>query len=312
MKKVVAIDIDEVLSAFHEPFLMHHNRTYGTAYTYPDTENRYYLEEFTGEPSEIVEKKIHEFVQTPVMQDAEPLPGAQAALDHLRQLGYELVVITARPPMYKPVTDRFMERHFPDVFQGVHAIPHFVGSALTPAAGKLALCQQLGAQYLIDDNLGTATVVADAGMQAIVFGEYHWNQAEILPKGVVRCKDWNAVKELFMESETDPNFRQRVEAIVAQIPQGRVMTYGQLAGICGNARAARIVGSIAHFGDPNLPWQRVVNKSGGLASGYPGGRQGHAEHLRAEGITVSQDQTVNVASLLWWPAGAEPKQQGLF
>jgi methylated-DNA-protein-cysteine methyltransferase-like protein len=110
----------------------------------------------------------------------------------------------------------------------------------------------------------------------------------------------------------DPNFRQRVEALVAQIPKGRVMTYGQLAALCGNARAARIVGGIAHFGDPSLPWQRVVNKQGGLASGYPGDRRGHRGALEAEGYKVSDDYKVDVARLLWWPEGMEPAQQGLF
>jgi len=106
--------------------------------------------------------------------------------------------------------------------------------------------------------------------------------------------------------ETSPKtgnsaFRERVEAVVAQIPRGRVMTYGQIAALCGNARAARIVGGIAHFGDPALPWQRVVNKHGGLASGYPGGRAGHKQVLEAEGIEVSEDMMVDVQSLLWWP-----------
>lgn len=97
-------------------------------------------------------------------------------------------------------------------------------------------------------------------------------------------------------------FRARVEALVAQIPEGRVMTYGQLAVLCGNARAARIVGGIAHFGDPALPWQRVVNKKGGLASGYPGGREGHKVHLEAEGVEVSDDYYVNIEQLLWQPS----------
>jgi methylated-DNA-protein-cysteine methyltransferase-like protein len=101
--------------------------------------------------------------------------------------------------------------------------------------------------------------------------------------------------------EVDPNFRVRVEALVAQIPKGRVMTYGQLAALCGNARAARIVGGIAHFGDPDLPWQRVVNKKGGLALGYPGGRAGHKAALEAEGLEVSDDYYVDVKRLLWHP-----------
>lgn len=102
-------------------------------------------------------------------------------------------------------------------------------------------------------------------------------------------------------AEEDSGFRERVEMLVALIPEGRVMTYGQLAALCGSPRAARIVGGIAHFGDPDLPWQRVVNKKGGLASGYPGGRQAHAEHLRAEGVAVSELLQVDVKSLLWWP-----------
>lgn len=101
---------------------------------------------------------------------------------------------------------------------------------------------------------------------------------------------------------TDAKFRQRVESLVAQIPLGRVMTYGQIAALCGNARAARIVGGIAHFGDPALPWQRVVNKKGGLAAGYPGGRHAHAQHLQQESVTITEDYYVaNLKERLWHP-----------
>jgi len=102
-------------------------------------------------------------------------------------------------------------------------------------------------------------------------------------------------------SYTEASFKQRVETIVAQIPKGRAMTYGQLAALCGNARSARVVGGIAHFGDPDLPWQRVVNKQGGLAAGYPGGRSGHKQVLEAEGYTVSDDYRIDIKALLWRP-----------
>jgi methylated-DNA-protein-cysteine methyltransferase-like protein len=97
------------------------------------------------------------------------------------------------------------------------------------------------------------------------------------------------------------DFRQQVEALVAQIPKGRFMTYGQIAALCGNARAARIVGGIAHFGNPDLPWQRVVNRKGGLASGYYGGRKGQKQILETEGVQVDDDYTVNIKELVWWP-----------
>lgn len=99
----------------------------------------------------------------------------------------------------------------------------------------------------------------------------------------------------------EAGFREQVEAVVAQIPRGRVMTYGQIAVLCGRPRAARIVGGIAHFGNPDLPWQRVVNKSGGLASGYPGGRRGHRQVLEAEGVVINDEDRVAVEELIWWP-----------
>lgn len=101
--------------------------------------------------------------------------------------------------------------------------------------------------------------------------------------------------------DTGKEFTNRVNQIVSQIPTGRVMTYGQIAAICGSARASRVVGGIAHYGDPSLPWHRVVNKAGGLATGYPGGRLAHRKHLESEGIVVAEDFHVNVQKLLWYP-----------
>lgn len=121
-----------------------------------------------------------------------------------------------------------------------------------------------------------------------------------------------------MNDDIDDNFAARVHALVAGIPRGKVMTYGQLAALAGNPVAARVVGGIAHFGDPELPWQRVVNKQGGLASGYPGGKQAHKQALECEGYNVSEDYYVDVKALLWWPPDFEQTtsvattQQGLF
>lgn len=104
-----------------------------------------------------------------------------------------------------------------------------------------------------------------------------------------------------MDSKTDRGFKNRVYEVVREIPEGRVMTYGQIAALCGSPRAARIVGGIAHHGNLELPWHRVVKKDGSLAEGYPGGVQGHAEHLRAEGVKVEVDLRLDIKKLLWIP-----------
>jgi methylated-DNA-protein-cysteine methyltransferase-like protein len=99
----------------------------------------------------------------------------------------------------------------------------------------------------------------------------------------------------------EPSFREKVYVVVAQIPRGCVMTYGDIAAICGQAHAARIVGGIAHFGNPDLPWHRVVNRFGGLASGYYGGKAGHQKDLEAEGFEIKNYQIVDFAKRRWLP-----------
>jgi methylated-DNA-protein-cysteine methyltransferase related protein len=95
--------------------------------------------------------------------------------------------------------------------------------------------------------------------------------------------------------------KREIYSVVSQIPFGRVMTYGQIALICGHPGAARAVGQAAHFGPPELPWHRVVNARGGLASGFvPGGRDMQAKLLQAEGIEVINNRIV-LQRYVWWP-----------
>jgi len=97
------------------------------------------------------------------------------------------------------------------------------------------------------------------------------------------------------------DFRKEVEVVIAKVPAGRVTTYGDVASFCGRPRAARIVGGIAHYGDPGLPWHRLVNRFGGLASGYHGGRQEQDRLLEQDGV-VSTDYVVdNFEDLRWKP-----------
>src|SRR2546428_10913741 len=85
-------------------------------------------------------------------------------------------------------------------------------------------------------------------------------------------------------------FVNRVHALVRAVPRGRVVTYGQIAQLAGRPRAAREVGWIAHAGGKGIPWQRVVNRAGGLASGYTGGRAGHRRALAPEGVRAPPDR----------------------
>lgn len=96
-------------------------------------------------------------------------------------------------------------------------------------------------------------------------------------------------------------FRTKVESLMAQVPAGKVTTYGDLAALAGHPYASRVVGGMAHYGNPELPWHRLVNRFGGLAAGYHGGRRAQKEHLEAEGITCTDDIVDNFKELRWQP-----------
>ena len=97
------------------------------------------------------------------------------------------------------------------------------------------------------------------------------------------------------------NFRNNVYAIVASIPEGRLMTYGDIAAVAGRPHAARHVGGLAHFGPIELPWHRVVNRLGECASGYYGGKEGHKQAMEAEGLIVEHYRVVDFATRRWSP-----------
>jgi methylated-DNA-protein-cysteine methyltransferase-like protein len=100
---------------------------------------------------------------------------------------------------------------------------------------------------------------------------------------------------------SDASFRAKVESTMARVPLGQVTTYGDLAAIVGHAYAARIVGGVAHYGDVNLPWHRLVNRFGGLASGFHGGREAQAQLLEQEGITCTNNIVDSFEGVRWKP-----------
>jgi methylated-DNA-protein-cysteine methyltransferase related protein len=73
---------------------------------------------------------------------------------------------------------------------------------------------------------------------------------------------------------------ERVRALVASIPAGRVATYGDIAA-AARVSSPRIVGWIMRTDSSDLPWHRVITASGRPAK-HLTTRQ--LELLRAEGV----------------------------
>lgn len=84
------------------------------------------------------------------------------------------------------------------------------------------------------------------------------------------------------------SLRDRVYALMSELPDDKVTTYGDLAALAGHPYAARRVGEIAHGGPANLPWHRLVNAKGGLAVGFPEGQVAQKQLLAQDGIACDE------------------------
>ena len=96
---------------------------------------------------------------------------------------------------------------------------------------------------------------------------------------------------------------RRVYALVRRIPKGRVMTYGQIATLIESRLSPRAVGWAMHGCPPGVPWQRVVNASGGTSTDrlpdMPPGLQ--RALLEAEGVAFRPNGTLDLTRYRWVP-----------
>ena len=100
------------------------------------------------------------------------------------------------------------------------------------------------------------------------------------------------------------SFPQRVYAIVANVPYGRVITYGAIAHLLGDPRKARQVGwAMAATPDrtPPIPAHRVINARGELSGSASGGVAVRRAQLEAEGVQFLADGRIDLERYLWLP-----------
>ena len=103
--------------------------------------------------------------------------------------------------------------------------------------------------------------------------------------------------------------RDRVYAVAAAIPVGRVTTYGDIARAAGIPHDARRVGWLVHDppADLELPCHRIVNREGRLSGGWAFGHPDLMKAmLEAEGVTFVEGHRVDLQAHRWIPAADQP------
>ena len=94
--------------------------------------------------------------------------------------------------------------------------------------------------------------------------------------------------------------------MVAQIPKGRVASYGAIARYLGTKMSARMVGwamNASHHSSLKIPAQRVVNRNGILTGKHHFATPTLMEELlQKDGVIVEQDAVADFKNIFWDPS----------
>ncbi len=97
------------------------------------------------------------------------------------------------------------------------------------------------------------------------------------------------------------DFTQEIIRIIKSIPKGKVLTYGLVAELAGDPRAARQISWTLHALSEkyDLPWHRIVNSKGTIANPSLEGKEHQKSLLEQEGIKVSDRYEIDLRQYLW-------------
>ena len=98
-----------------------------------------------------------------------------------------------------------------------------------------------------------------------------------------------------------PDMMETTYDLVAQVPEGKVTTYGEVARALGDTVASRFVGVAMSMNQDivRVPCRRVVQSDGSLGGYTGGGPRKKGRLLREEGVAVESGRIVNLDKILF-------------
>lgn len=196
-KPVIAVDVDDVLAVENETVRLFANARYGHTHTADDylTPGNYwgYWEDLQEVDSTEGARRYAEYLASGQKESLAVMDGALETLQWLKE-HFTLVIVTSREAHLVEITQQWLSRHFPDIFDDIAFVAIWTGNV---KGSKAAVCQELQAEYLIDDNIEHLRLASDCKIKGLLFGDYGWSKNRDLPIHATRVSDWMAVKEYF-------------------------------------------------------------------------------------------------------------------
>ncbi|KAL1413597.1 hypothetical protein Q8F55_001372 [Vanrija albida] len=203
---IIAVDMDDVLCNTNGTIVDMHPTLFPGRADPPLTldEFHHYLywhNRGWGGKEETVDM-VGQLYRAGLMERPTPIPGAKEGLQRLKDLGYTLIIITARSEVQREGTEQWIADHLPDLFDEIHftgAFNHLIPATRAEHEGHAAhrtvvshkkrtkheVMRQTGATLLIDDSSenALAAAAADPPERVLLFGGWPWNVSIVPPDG---------------------------------------------------------------------------------------------------------------------------------
>jgi uncharacterized HAD superfamily protein len=201
----IYVDLDDVLAQTGRMFLRVLAEEFGREVLFEEIHSYHLGDSFRLSPAELSEfmRLAHE---PEALGSVLPMPGAVEVLTDWRRRGYEVFIVTGRPPTTREVTIGWLERHavpysefrlldkYSEFYRGEHGTP----------SGALSLAELPGLDFClaVEDFPGTSEHLARELRVPVALFDRPWNREveEIGPDGgapIVRCRDWAEIRRRF-------------------------------------------------------------------------------------------------------------------
>ncbi|KAI7850745.1 hypothetical protein BDC45DRAFT_608634 [Circinella umbellata] len=183
-RKTVAVNLDQTLAHTLEAMVLWHNQVYDTQLTVADFDT-YEFHKVWGGSIQDSHAKVREFYESSHFEQIQPIHDfALEALKMLKKRKFTLVIITSRQQFIAEETKKFVDKHYSGIFESIY----FCNLDLSDteqleyvSKPKSAICQEIGVDVLIDDNLEHAMECATTlGIDVLLYdrkGQYRWNHS---------------------------------------------------------------------------------------------------------------------------------------
>jgi 5'(3')-deoxyribonucleotidase len=197
-KSVIAVDIDDVLADSAQDFIDWSNKKYNTKLTIEDYHEHW--AKIWQVDNDETERRAIEYHCSGSLMKYKHNPYARKVLEKLRK-NFKLIIVTSRPAHMKEDTRTWIHNFYPNLFSDIDISFAGMWDRINDNSRKCTkgeLSRELGADYIIDDQIKHCKAAAKFGIKALLFGDYSWNlTGNKLPRGITRVKDWNEVERYF-------------------------------------------------------------------------------------------------------------------